>query len=329
MNKAKEYCIRGIKSLLLPVLVYVLFALLSQGRFGKPATMLVILRQSVFPICLAWALMPNMTMGMWDFSAGAVVYGGAIIGANLAIATGTGIVGMIIFVIVISVAMASLTGLLYNLLRLPSLVLSIGLCMVYEAFVSFVGDQTHIPTEMMILSKAPWCFIIFALGFVIMYLAMNKTVFGNNVKAIGANQAVAVSTGMNIAKMKQLSFSLGGLFLGVAALLFVSQSGVLLSPASLGTLSPIFDAMMGVFIGTFLSRYCNMVIGVAIGAFTMKMLSVALIAVGLTSSVRDIITGLFLMVLLCISSNQGLIAHMKQQKQDAKQANLEYEAKAS
>lgn len=64
MKKVKSFLIRCCQTLALPVLVYIVFYIISGGRFGQPGTMLLNVYQSVFSIFLALGLMTNMTMGM-------------------------------------------------------------------------------------------------------------------------------------------------------------------------------------------------------------------------------------------------------------------------
>lgn len=63
-----------------------------------------------------------------------------------------------------------------------------------------------------------------------------------------------------------------------------------------------------------------------IGTFTMKMLSAGLVSLGLSTTIRDITTGIFLLVLLVISSNQGRISEWRANRERARLANEEYMA---
>jgi ribose/xylose/arabinose/galactoside ABC-type transport system permease subunit len=327
-SKVKDYALRTVKSLILPVMVYLFFLLTGNGRFGSGASMLVIARQSVMPILLSFALAFNMSIGMWDFSAGGVVYVACIVGGNLALITGTGLAGLIFFCVATAVIMTTITALLYNFVKVPSIVLTIGLVLVYEAstFVLFGGKGVLITGDLTILSRSPYCFIILAVMFLIFYIVFNYTSFGHNVRALGNGQVIARNAGLSPAKTKFKSFIFGGLFLGVAAVINISARGKLTAAASMISVATVFDAMMGIFIGLFLTKYCNMAIGVAIGAFTMKMLNTGLIALGLSTTVRDISSGLFLLLILIISNNQGLFSDLKARKERAEKANAKYAA---
>ena len=234
--------------------------------------------------------------------------------------------GMLLCCIAVGIGIEVVTGLLYNTLGIPSLVLSIGLCMVYEALAQSVfGGQEYVTREFTFIARAPYCFVILIVGIALMYVIINKTAFGRNLACIGSNQAVARSTGIKIKKMKFFSYLIGGAFMGAAGAFMLANNSTVPAPANLSSLTVIFDAIMGVNIGMFLSKYCNIVLGVTIGAFTMKMLSIALVAVGLSNNMRNVITGIFLLLILCISANRGIIGNIRKRKADAELANREYE----
>ncbi|WP_276929705.1 ABC transporter permease [Herbinix luporum] len=327
-NKLKDYGLRTVKSLLLPIIVYVIFVIVGNERFGSSRQMVTIARQSVMPILISLAIACNMSIGMWDFSAGGVVAVASIIGGGIAKMTGTGIPGMIIFCVIVGVIMSAATGLLYNFMKVPSIVLTIGLVLVYETIPFFVfnGAGVLISGKMTKLALSPYCFIVLAVMFTIFYIVFNYTPFGHNVRALGNGQLIARNAGLDPWKTKLYSFIFGGIFLGMAAVMNLSVNGIVKPEANMASVTLVFDSMMGIFIGLFLSKYCNLAIGVTIGTFTMKMLNTGLIAVGFSTTVREITTGLFLLIILGVSSNQGRISDWKAKKQRAKEANEKYAA---
>lgn len=304
------------KSLIMPVAVYVIFTIATAGKFGSGSIMVTVLRTMVVPMLIAMAMSMHMTMDMWDFSSGAVVYAAAILGASVAAATGTGVLGLCISAMLIALLMTAFSGFLYNVMKIPALVLTIGLVMVYESFPRLIVATGcgQIAQRDGYLAQAPWCFIFFIVMYIIFYFVYNFTVFGNNVRAIGANQPIAYSAGVDLSRVKFFSFLFGGVFLGVAAILQMSMNVRLYVASSMSSISLIFDPMMGVFIAFFLSKYCGYTIGLLIGTFTMRMLSTGLVSCGLSATARSIVTGFFLLTILCFSSNQGRLEAWKMRK---------------
>lgn len=324
-KKVKRYAINTIKTLILPVLVIALFAVLTGGRSLSTRMLLVTARQSVMPVIISMALVGNMTLGMWDFSAGGVVLSAAIIGGNLMKLTNTGVVGLVVFCLAIGIAMTTLTGFLNNKLRVPTIVVTIGLVLIYETIprAIYPGGAT-ITAKDTFLAASPYCFIILAIMFATFYLLYNKTAYGHNIRALGGNREIAKSAGLNSERILQIGFSISGVFLGVGAVLYISANGQLMTVTALGSVATIFDAMMGVFLAFFLSRFCNLAIAVVVGTFTMTALSNGLVAMGLPATMRSITSGIFLLILLCVSANQARVIKWRADRQRARQVSAKY-----
>ncbi len=318
--KVKRYVVDTIKTLALPVIVIALFAILTGGRSLTKRMLLVTARQSVMPIIISMALMGNMKLGMWDFSAGGVVLSAAIIGGNLMKMTNTGIPGLVFFCLFIAIAMATLTGYLNNKLRVPTLVVTIGLVLIYETIprAIFPGGVT-IRAKYTTLASSPYCFIILAIMFAGFYLMYNKTAYGHNIRALGGSHEIAKSAGLNAPRIIQIGFSISGIFLGIGAVIYVSTNGQLMTVTALGSVATIFEAMMGVFLAFFLSQFCNLAVALVVGTFTMTALTNGLVAMGLPATMRSITSGLFLLILLCISANQERIIKWRADRQRARE----------
>lgn len=333
-SKAAKYSIRAIQSLILPLVIWVLFYILTNGRFGGTAiSVLNVFRQSVIPLLIGMGLSTHMTMGMWDFSCGAVVFTSAIFGSVIANALGMGIPGLCIFALILALAMTMLSGIIYNMVKVPALVVSIGLALIYESLPRIIlvaqSGTGSINMRDGYLSAPPYCFVIFIIAFAVFYFLYEKTVFGHNVRAIGANQKIAYNAGINLEKTKLLSFMFGGLFYGIAAILYMSQNVRVYSASGLSSTSIIFDSMMGIFIAFFLQKYSGFPFGLVIGTITMRILASGLISLGLSTTIRSISTGMFLLIVLCVSSNQGRFSAWRARRKVGEAADKEFRDKAS
>ena len=299
----KEKAFQIAMTVLLPVIIYVVFAGITKGTFGGWTTLRTIARQAIIPAIIAMAISFDMMQGTWDFSAGSVVYASAIIGANLGGRFGTA--GIIICCMAVAFVLCAFSGVLYTLLRIPAQILSIGMLMLIESLPRLLyvtGGVVSLSTTS--LAQPPYCFIVFVIVFLFYYLMYQKSLFGHNARAIGANQAIANSAGVDIVKTKFFTYLIKGILLGVAGFMYMLSNIKVANPDTLTSFGLIFDAMMGVFIATFLRKYSGLPIGIVVGVFSMKMLATAMVACGMPATVRSLVTGVFLMILLCISSNQ-------------------------
>lgn len=315
------------KALALPVGVYLLFTILTGGTFGTPTGMLAIVRTSIVPILLGMSLSFGMSMGMWNFAAGAIIYSTAIFAADIAQALGWGIPGIFLLSIVIAMASAAFMGWVYNVVRVPCMVLSLGFAMIFESMPNFLtSDFTgKISISQSYLAGMPWCVLIAGAMFAIFYIINNHTTLGADIRAIGANIAIANNAGVNIDRVKFLSFLISGVFLGVTSVMFLSINVSVVAVTGFTSVSMIFDSMMGIFVAAVLAKYVNYSVAVVLGIFTIRMLGTAMVAFGMSSQMRGVMTGVFLLVVLVYSANAGLIDNIRSQKKIASEANAAYQ----
>lgn len=298
-----------VKCLLLPIIVYVIFAIASKGRFGTVDGMLAIGRQFVLYCFVGWALMHNQLMGIWDFTPGAVVALGAILGGHAALSTNTGVPGLVVFCIIFAIILCLITFCVFNFLKIPSMITGLGMVLIYEMLTTqlFDGTGVKLGKDMTVLAKAPYCYIVLLIGGILLYILFNFTKNGANTRSLGYGQEIARTIGVDLTMTRLKNFIIEGIFLGVAAVISVSQRGSVAPVTDMGTLSLGFDAIMGVFIGLNLINNCNLVIGIIIGTFSMKMVSAGLVAVGLNSNLQTVAQGIFLIVFIGISSNKDRV----------------------
>lgn len=324
MQKFKRFLYNTMMTLLLPVAMIVIFGLASKGRTFTWRMIYVTMQQCIVTSILSMAVVGHLTLGFWDFSAGGVVMASAIIGGNLMKMTNTGVFGIVIFCVLMSVALSSLTGFLNNKLKVPLLVLTIGLIFIYETMprIFFPGGIT-IRDKFTVLASAPWNFVVLVIMAALLHVIHNHTAYGHNIKAMGGSSTIAKTAGLNGEKIIQLNFTIAGLFLGVGAAMYLSENGQILNPAPLDSSGLVFSGLMAYFISHFLSRYCPLAIGLIVGSFTMAFLSNGFVALGLPATLQTVTTGLFLLALLTYSSNDARVRKWKADRARAKRLNAE------
>lgn len=324
-NKYVKALFNILSAIALPVAVFLIFTMLSGGRMANQRTIMAILRQSVQPAIICLGLMLGMQLGMMNFACGAIVLCSAICGQGISNILGWGLPGFFFFAMLISLGASAVYGLLYNKLRVPCMVLGLGMMLIFEAVPRmFFPGGTFIKPADAFLARQPWCFVVLAICIFIFYMMYNKTAYGHNIRAIGANQAIAMSSGLDLDKIKFQNFIVGGIFLGVAAVLYLSSSGSLDNVSALGSMAVMMDAFMGVFLGMLLGRWVDLSVAIYIGVVTMKIISNGFVAIGMSATWQDVVTGLFLLVVMAVSANASLPERMRADKAFAMQADAEF-----
>lgn len=310
--------------ILLPVFVYLLFFICSGGKFGKPASLIMNLKQSLAPTLISFAMCCNMLCDRMDLSAGAVVMLSAMFGAKMVYLHGIGLVAFAVLVVGTGIVLGTVSGIMYRLLRVPAIVTALGVCMVYETLsnLASISWVTAIKGETTTLGRFPYCLIIFAVMFALFYIIFNYTKFGYNVRACASSQQIAKNGGVNTKRTAFLCYVISSVFLGVAALLKISIQGSIDTPMYMSSTNIIFNCMLGIYVGLALEQYCNLLIGIFIGNFVLNMLTTGLLSLGLSASLQDTASGIFLLVIMIFTYNNqrvmDFISSRKEKKEYAK-----------
>lgn len=315
------------KTLMLPLLLCIVFAVLAGSRFLDSSIFGAIFQQTVYTCLLTFGMAVTMELGMWNFSLGATVYLSGIIGAYMANEMNMGALGILLVPIVVSVLCCAVVALLYRQIKMPLMIVALGSALVIESLCRLVcgGRGASIGFGDGIFSQPPLCYVLLAVGALMFYYLYNLTTFGQNLRAVGSSQEISYSAGLDIQKIKMQAIVLGGFFTGMAAVIYLCNNIKVVAPANeFASISLIFDAMLGFYIATFLRRYCEFTVGIVIGCVSMRILQSGLMTCGLSSNVRSIFIGIFVLGVLVFSSNQGRYAANRAKKQLAALLDRQY-----
>ena len=314
--KASNIIKKIIITIAIPLVLFVILWILAPQQISMNS-LASVCTQAILPVVLAWGVAFNLKVGNWDFSVGANVLAASIIGGNLAQNWGLGIVGMLVLCVLVAVACSAITGLIFRLLKIPSIIASIGIMLIVESVcgVVFDGAGVLMQPEYVQLGDTGVKIIIGIVIFVLAYYLYNFRRFGYNVRAVGNGPSVARLNGIDVYKVKTLAFIVCGLFCGLYAFMNLGSSGVTRTVSSMGTMATCFDAMMCVFVGMSLGNFANLIIGTYIGSVTMQIVKLALMVLGFPSMYNQVIIALFVLIFMAISSRSDVFAKIKLRRQ--------------
>lgn len=303
--KVKNYAL----SVLAPVIMIALLLLISPETRSFDAV-ISLLRQGFVPTVIGWGVLFNMKVGNWDFSIGARFVLAAIVAGNLAQSTGLGVFGLVLFSLVISIILGFIVGLVYKFLKIPTLIASIGLALIFESLTRIVygGGGVHISTDLMVLSNAPFDLILFVICFALAAFFYYKRRIGYSIRAVGSNPTVAQTNGINALNTKTAALILSGLFAGLYTIFALSKSGVTSAVSgTLGSASTVFDAMMCVLIGMAICGKGNIIFSIYGGAIITQILKMGMVAIGLPTTYNKVVIAVFVIFFMVLSSKSAAI----------------------
>lgn len=270
------------------------------------------LKSALYIVLIAWAVSFNVPSGRFDFSVGAVLLLSVIIGGNLAVQWGLGPWGMLALSMACGAVLGGIVGLLYVVLRLPAMVLSLGVALAYEAFtfILFNGAGINLVThkEYLSIGSQPSIYIIAAIIFALLIVVFNFTRFSYRRRAVIGGQKIAVNTGINERTVAILCYVFCGVLAAVAGLIPLCQSGSASPKLGLSTISTMFTGFLAMFIGQYLAKYGEFVTGVLVGALVNAMISTLFSQLGLSVATQNIINAFILLAFLIFEGNFFKIA---------------------
>ena len=299
-GKTKGYLIL----IVLLVASWVIFKIVTPGNFGSPKHILQDFQASLLAATGAVGFYFVMVMGMFDFSIGANIVLSSILGCVLATNFGLGYVGFIVGSIVCGTLVGLLNGAFYVKLRIPSMIVTTGLALIYESIANYIagGVEQTLPSDMRAFGSMPGNIILAVISFIVAYIFLNYTKVGTYTYAIGSNEFVAKNMGINVNKYKVLAFLISGAFFGVEAILSISYGSSMVAVTGMASMSRNFTPTMGCFFGMAFRKYGIPIQAIIIGEFVINIIFYGFIALGAPTAIQDVITGLALLIIITLTT---------------------------
>jgi ribose transport system permease protein len=297
--------------LFLVVLSWGIFKVLTPHNFGSFNNMLSYFQASLIASVGAVGFYFVMVMGMFDFSIGANIMLSAIVGCVFATKFGLGYSGLIIGSLLCGCLVGLFNGSFYVKLRIPSMIVTTGLALIYEAVANYIagGVEQTLPADLRMFGQMPGDIVLAVVAFAVAYVFLNYTKIGTYTYAIGSNEFVAKNMGINVNKYKILAFILSGGFLGIMAVLTISYGSSMVAVTGMASMSRNFVPTMGCFFGVAFKKYGIPLQAIIIGEFIINIIFFGFIALGAPTAIQDVITGFALLIIITVTTkvNKGEI----------------------
>ncbi len=310
--------IRIVGTIAIPVLAFLITMGMCRinglSLFESEGNWIAFFRATASVMLTTFALSINLNSGRFDFSIGAIALLASVIGARICVATGWNVYVMLILTILCGVALGAISGLIYVLTKLPPIIVSLGVTLLYEgaAFaitggngVSFVSNTrlTGFPGVVNYL-------VVICIGLLFVIFIYDYTKFGYEYKALLSGQEVAVNTGIKEIPNTVGCYMIAGGLMGVVGFLSATNTGTIQMALNFGSIGVMFTAFLPMFIGGFIGRFCNEKIGYLLGAMTTAFISLMYARLKMDSSVQQIITAVVLVVFLIYLNNEKKIIEL-------------------
>lgn len=297
-----------IGALALPVIMYVAMMILcfANGKmyYGAPMMWRSLVGTIAASATCAYGIGLQFKSGRLDFSAGAVMLLSAIVAGNVAQQYDNSLIIFAVLCVGMCVLLNIGVALVYIYGRLPIIIVSLGMALVYESItaVTFGGRGVNLTANAALkqFSAFPMALIPLIASIAIYAAFSYLSVTGRQAQVLANNQQAGVNIGINEKRNILVSYIYSGAILGFATMVYASTGIINASFSSLSSIGGMFSNLLPVFVGLILARFCGDTVGILLGVFTMSFMDFALKAVlkaELGSAVTTIMTGVFLLLI--------------------------------
>lgn len=272
-------------------------------------------KQALFPAVLSCGLMFNFASGNWDLAIGAEAVLAAILAGRVAVSLGIGVPGIVIGCVLVGLFCGAVSGIIYYLTRVPTIIVTVGLLFLYECVGSIASGGAGInisATSWVILGTYPWNVLYGVAAMFLAYFIFYRTRFGYHVRATGNNPNIARTNGIRASQIKALCLVVSGGFAGLYAAASLCSTGIMAATTQMGTMSIAFDAMMSYLVGKAISfNRNNLVISMFAGALVMQNVKLLLLVMGVSTAYVNAYIAILILVLMAVTSNPQVLDKLR------------------
>ena len=322
-HQLKNFGVRTAGTLAVPALFVVVIFIICAAQ-----GVMVLTSSSLFAdfVCYAaivtlttFALSINLGSGRFDFSLGSMATLSAVASAQLTYSmlgggAGSGIV-MLVFSVLIGAVAGAFSGGLYVILRIPPIITSLGVALIFEGITFVLTNGTYIMSEVqndsMTLFRTQWYLpaIIILVALAAVYFLFDRTKFGYDYKALKEGQKVSINTGIREVPNAVWCYVICGALMGTVGFLQAARNTYISTNVlNFGSISVMFTAFLPMFIGGFIGRFSNDKVGYLLAGLSMSLLNslfaqLSLIGI-IDSSSRAIVEAVLLVLFLIFLNNE-------------------------
>jgi len=306
-----------------PVIVLVLLCAIITAvnpNFLTFGNFVRISQAAMIPLVLGLGATFIILMGSIDLSVEGVLTLGAVIlsmlvlnGAN---SNDLGILAVFI-VLVVGAGVGFVNGIIHVRLRIPSFMATLGTWFigvgVANALLGGMAVRVNDPLVRALAIERffgfPWGVWLALLCLAIALVIQNYTRLGRYIYALGGGEELAALSGIPIARVRILTFTLAGIFYAIGGVLAAAQLG--LGNAQIGG-GRLFTTITAVVVGgTALSGGQGGVLQTLVGVLVVVVLSNGMVLMGIPPSVQIGVQGLMIIVAVALSIDRKLMRIVK------------------
>lgn len=301
-------------------IIFVFFAIASEGRMLSSYNLRTILEQSMVTIIAGSGVMFVVAQGSIDLSVGVTLALAGVLASQVAESTGIALL-IIPVAMVVGVLLGMLNGYIVSKFKVQSFMVTISMLIGIRGVVNYIQTIVSVdslPESLKIINAFPVKVTLFIIIMAIMFFLFEYTKLGKYSKAIGENETTVKFVGVPVGRMKIIAFAISGFMAGVAAIFVMASLG-----GTSTTMGVFFEMQvaMAIYLGGVLvtGGTSAKMYKLILGSLTITIIGNGLALIGMASSeISESVEGILLLVILFFT----IYANDKKKKASKKLAEV-------
>ncbi len=322
LSALSKFFVKQESSIIVVTVLYMIFVTSVNPVFFSSANLFNILKNTGYSLITVVGMALVLITGGLDLSVGSVLALGGVV---------TGMACKAELPVAVAILLGLTTGVIVGLINgslivkagIPPLIVTLGMMYVARGAVSVLTQGVPIyplPTVFKAIDKIriagiPMVVIVAITITIIGYLLLSQTPFGRNIYALGGNVEAARISGINIDKTKMIVYVIASGLASLSGVFIASRLGSAEAAAGTGfEMTVICGAIIG---GVSTFGGVGSVIGAAIGAFFMEVLTNSLTLMRVSVYWQNLVVGVVLVLAVLLDQykrNVILMSSIKAKK---------------
>jgi len=201
-----------------------------------------------------------------------------------------------------------LNGILINKVQIPDIITTLGTNSIYRALIFGLLQGKYVvglPLDFKGLATGvtfgfPNPLIILLVFYVIFWVILTFTKYGRQIYAVGDNVEASETLGINVKRVKIITYTIVGALVGFSALLYIGRVAIV--EIGIGSDLAIRAIAVAVIGGTSVTGGRGSIIGTLAGVLFMAFLKNGLVLMGMPSLAEPAVTGFLILIFVAIDA---------------------------
>lgn len=306
----KNHLLAFVIKLILVIVLFLAFTLMTKGSFAKASTIFDILNLMAIPLVIASGIHLIIIMGGIDLSCEGFVALSGIVLARFYNYLPIGFT-VFLFAIILGASIGFINGFLHVKFKTPSFIITLGLSWFCLGIATLLAKGQTIPlqnTELQtfvngrVLGGLPVLFLVALLVWSMVFFFQKKTPFGTYLVGIGVNESLVSNAGISVNKFKIFVFVCAGMLYGIATVLLMARLNS--ANVRLGN-NLVFPSITAIVVGgVALSGGKGNAFNVLVGVAVVSILNMGLIMLKVNPYIQGAVNGTILIVSIILTTSK-------------------------